>query len=90
MSVTTTDLAMHHLRVDADSPEWPLIQGYIDAGKILPVSTLTGSFTLTVTHSPPPLMTAAPEKTPSLSRQRYRGGSVDPDQSLREQGRRTV
>ncbi|EEP0995010.1 phage gp6-like head-tail connector protein [Salmonella enterica] len=44
MSVTTTDLAMHHLRVDADSPEWPLIQGYIDAAEDIAAQYINRKF----------------------------------------------
>ncbi|EAW9117706.1 phage gp6-like head-tail connector protein [Salmonella enterica subsp. enterica serovar Chandans] len=33
MSVITTETAMYHLRVDAGSPEWPLIQCYIGAAE---------------------------------------------------------
>ncbi|WGI52386.1 head-tail connector protein [Salmonella enterica subsp. diarizonae serovar 48:i:z] len=35
---------MHHLRVDADSPEWPLIQGYIDAAEDIAAQYLNRKF----------------------------------------------
>ncbi|ECO4848233.1 phage gp6-like head-tail connector protein [Salmonella enterica] len=44
MSVTTTETAMFHLRVEADSPDWPLIQGYIDAAEEIAMQYLNRKF----------------------------------------------
>ena len=44
MSVTTTETAMLHLRVEADSPEWPLIQGYTDAAEDIAARYLNRKF----------------------------------------------
>lgn len=44
MPVTTTETAMLQLRVDADSPEWPLIQGYISAAEDIAMQYLNRRF----------------------------------------------
>ncbi|ECF2367646.1 phage gp6-like head-tail connector protein [Salmonella enterica subsp. enterica serovar Mountpleasant] len=44
MSVTTREMAIHHLRVEDDSPEWPLIQGYIDAAEDIAAQYLNRRF----------------------------------------------